>query len=162
MPSCAAGSAMMPKIDFAVAQPLQQGFGLVLVQHETQVGQRLAKLRHHPRQQIGADRGNQRHLELAGERIGIVAGERDDFLAFTQHAARAHHHLLAHLGELHVLRLALHQFDAEILLELLHLGRQGWLAHEGTLGRLAEMAGIGERHQILQILEIHAVPFAHR
>ena len=95
------------------------------------------------------------NLQLAGERIGIAARQRDDFIAFIQHAPRAHHDLLAHLGELHVLRLALHQFDAQILLQLLQLRRQGRLADEGALRRLAEMAGIGECHQIFEILEIH-------
>ena len=130
---------------------------MVLVQHELQVGQRLAKFRHHSRQQIGPDRGDQGHLELAGERIGVVAGESDDFVALIQHAAGAHHDFSADLGELYILRLALDQFDSEVVLELLELGRQSGLAHEGTLGRLAEMARIGQRHQIFEVLEIHSM-----
>jgi hypothetical protein len=117
--------------------------------------QRLAQLLHDPRQQIGADGGDQAQFEFAGERIGVVARQRDDFIALVQHAARAHHDLFTHFGELNVLRLALHQFDAQIVLELLELRREGGLADEGALGGLAKMPGIGQRHQVFQVLEIH-------
>jgi len=88
-------------------------------------------------------------------RLGAVASQGDDLLALAQHAPRAHHDFLAHVGELHVVRLALHQLHAQVFLELLQLGRQRRLAHEGALGGLAEMPGVGQCHQILEILEIH-------
>ena len=46
-------------------------------------------------------------------------------------------------------------FDSEVVLELPDLSRQRRLADEGALRRPAEMAGIGERHQVLQVPEIH-------
>jgi len=137
MPSC------------SVAQALEQRFGLVLVQHEAQVRQCLAKLGHDPGQQVRPNGGNQRQLEFAGKGIRIVAPESDDFLALVQHAACAYHDLLADFRELHVLRLALDQLDAEVVLELFELRGQGGLTHEGALGCLAEVAGIGQRHQVL-------------
>jgi len=94
---------------------------------------------------------------FAAERIGVAAGERDDFITLVEHAPCADHHLLAHFGELYVLRLALDQLHAQILFEFLQLCGQGRLAHECPLGRLAEMPGIGQRHQVLQILEIHTL-----
>jgi hypothetical protein len=127
----------------------------MLVQHEFQVGHRLADLLHHPGQEIRPDGRDQRDLELAAERIGVVAGERDDLVALVEHAPRAHHDLPAHVGELHVLRLALDQFHAEVVLQLLELRGQGRLAHERALGSPAEMPRVRERHQIFEVLEIH-------
>jgi hypothetical protein len=63
--------------------------------------------------------------------------------------------LPADLGELYVLRLPLDQFDPEVFLQLLQLRGQGGLADEGALGGPAEVAGVGQSHQVLQILEIH-------
>jgi hypothetical protein len=149
------GQRQNPQVDFAVAQPLQQRFRLVFVQHETQGRQRFAKFQHHARQQVRSNRGDQGHPELARERIGVVARHGDDLVAVVQHAACPHHDLPADLRELHVLRLALDQLDAEVVLEFLDLGGQRGLTHEGALGGLAEMSGVGEGHQILEILEIH-------
>ncbi len=130
-------------------------FGLVLVEHEAELRQGLADLLHHAGQQVRPDGGNQADLEFAGKRIGVVAGERNDLVALIEHAPRTHHDLLADLGELHVLRLALDQFDAEIFLELLELCGEGRLTHERALRGPAEMAGIRQRHQVFQVLEIH-------
>jgi len=115
----------------------------------------LANLRHDARQQIRSDGGDEPHFQFPGERIGVAARQRDDFVALIQHAARANHDLPAHLGKLYVLRLSLHQFDAEIFLELLQLSGQSRLADERSLRRLAEMTGVGQRHQIFEVLEIH-------
>ena len=147
-----------PEVDLTVLEPLQQLLGLVLVEHETQVRQRLAEFLHDARQQIRAYGRNERDLQLAGQRIGVVAREREDLVAFAQHVPRACHDLLADLRELDVLRMALDQLYAQILLELLELCRQRRLAHERALCRAAEMTGIGQRNQVLEVLEIH--PFA--
>ena len=45
-------------------------------------------------------------------------------------------------------RVALDQLDAELLLELLDLGRQRRLAHEAGLGGPAEVAVVGDGHQV--------------
>src|SRR5208283_4603920 len=127
----------------------------MLVQHQAQVRYGLADLLHDARQQVGTDGGYQGHLELAGKRVLVVAGERDDFVSLVQHVARTNHDLLAHLRELDVLRLALDQLHAEVLLQFLELRGQRRLADEAAFGRAAEMPGVRERHQILQIPEIH-------
>ena len=117
-------------VDLPVAQPLEQLFGLMFVEHQPEMRQRLANLLHDPRQQIGAYGGNQSHFKLAGERIGVVAREGDDFVAFVEHAARAHHHLPADLRELHVLRLPLDQFDAQEFFSFFSWAdRVGWLTN---------------------------------
>jgi hypothetical protein len=129
---------------------------LVFVKHQPELRHGFTDLRHDAGQQIRPDRRDEPDLELACERIGIAAGQRDDFIAFVQHAPRSHHDLLADLGELHVLRLAFHQFDAQVLFQFLQLRRQSRLAYERALGRLAEMTGVGQRHQISEILEIYS------
>ena len=102
--------------------------------------------------------GIKRDLQLAGEGIGVVAREREDLVALAQHAPRTSHDLLAHLRELDVFRMALDQLHPQILLQLLELRGQRRLAHERALCRAAEMTGIGQRNQVLEVLEIH--PFA--
>ena len=82
------------------------------------------------------------------------AGERHHFLASLEDAPRASHDLLAGIRERDVVRLPLDQLHAEILLELLELRRQRRLAHEAPLGSPSEMAAIGHRHQITQVLEL--------
>jgi hypothetical protein len=150
------GQGEDPEVDLALLEPLQQVLGLVLVEHETQLRQRLAQLLHDARQQIRADGGYESHFQLAGKRVGVVACERDDLVALAQHVPRARDDLLAHLRELDVFRMTLHQLHAEILLELLQLRGQRRLAHERAFCRAPEMTGIGQRHQVLEVLEIHS------
>ncbi len=88
----------------------------------------------------------------------LLRRQCDDLVAFVQHASGAHNHLFADFGELHVPRLTLHQLDAEILLELFELRGQRGLAHERAFRRPAEMPGVGERHQVFEILfRIHTI-----
>ena len=44
--------------------------------------------------------------------------------------------------------------DAQVLLQLLELRREGGLADEAALGRTAEMAAIGHGHQVTQVFEL--------
>jgi hypothetical protein len=53
--------------------------------------------------------------------------------------------LLAHFGELHILRLAFDQLDAEVFLELLELRGEGRLTHESSVRGLPEVPGIRQR-----------------
>jgi len=54
-------------------------------------------------------------------------------------------------GEHDLARGTFHQRQPQLVLELADLGGQGGLADEAGGGRLAEMAVVGQRHQILQI-----------
>jgi len=85
-------------VDLAVVQPFEQRFGLVLVEHESKLRQRLADLLHDPGQEIRADGGDQGQLQPACQRVLVAAGQCDDLVAFVQHAAGAHHHLFADFG----------------------------------------------------------------
>ena len=62
---------------------------------------------------------------------------------------------LARVGQQHLPRVAFDQLDAELLLQLLDLGRQRRLAHEAGLGGLAEVAVLGHRDEILQVAQVH-------
>ena len=46
--------------------------------------------------------------------------------------------------------------DAEVLLELAHLRGQRRLTHEAALRRLAEMALVGQGHEVAKIPQVHA------
>ena len=57
---------------------------------------------------------------------------------------------------------ALDQLDAELLLQLLDLGRQRRLADEARLGGPAEVAVVGHGDQVLEIAQVHRRPPARR
>src|SRR4051812_31095939 len=83
----------------------------------------------------------------------MALGELDDLLAGFQDAARPLDDLLAGRGERHALRRAFDELDAEIFLELLELRRERGLAHESASGRAPEVARVGDRHEVTQVLE---------
>ena len=97
--------------------------------------------------------GSSASLSLPGERIAVALGELDDFLARFEDAARPRDDLFAGGGQRHALGRALDELHAEIVLELLELRRQGRLAHEAALGRTPEVARVGDRDQVTQVLE---------
>src|SRR5207248_3435088 len=69
-------------------------------------------------------------------------------------APRARHDLLPGRGEGHVVGRALDQLQAERLLELLQLRREGRLADEAARGGPPEMAQVRHGHEIAQVLEL--------
>src|SRR4029077_1577620 len=64
------------------------------------------------------------------------------------------HDLLPGRGERHVVRCALDELQAERLLELLQLRREGRLADEAARGGPPEVAQLRHRHEIAQVLEL--------
>src|SRR5882672_2103551 len=136
----------------------------MLVQEELQSWQRATDARRHSRQQVRPNGGNEGHLERACEGIAVVARDIDDRVAVLEHPPRARHHLFAGFGQRYALWLALDESDTKVLLQLAQLCTQGRLADEAALRSLAEVALIGERHQIAQVLEFeiaHAPNIRH-
>ena len=137
------------------AQFLEQRLRLILVQHQFELRQLLAQPARDERQQIRADRRNQRDLEFARQRIVLVARQRNDLIAFLQDAPRERQDLRADLGERDAAGLALDQLHAQIVLELLDLRRQRRLADERALGGLAEVPRVGQRDEVAQVAQVH-------
>src|ERR1700720_907771 len=127
--------------------------GLVLVQAQLQARQALADRGRDARQQIRADGRQQRHPQLAGERIALAARERDDLVARLEDAPRARPDLFPGRGERDVVGRPLDELHPESLLELFQLRRQRRLADEAARGRTAEVTVVGHRHQVAQVLE---------
>src|SRR5579864_1780021 len=84
----------------------------------------------------------------------MSAGKRYHLVRSFEDATCTSDDLLACLGQGQVLRLALDQLHAQVVLELLYLGRKRRLAHETAFGGAPEVAGIGDRHQIAQVFEL--------
>ena len=61
----------------------------------------------------------------------------------------------AGVGQAHEPGRPLDQFHAELGLELLELDGQRRLGDEARLGGTTEVAVIGDRHQVLQVAEVH-------
>ena len=141
-------------VDVAGLQVIEHRTGLVFVQQQFDARQLLADARRHQRQQVRTDGGQQRHAQAAGQRIALQCGQRDDLVAGLDDAARARDHLGAGLGQRDAPRVAFHQLHAEVVLELLQLRRQRGLADEAARRRLAEMARVGHRHEVAQVLEL--------
>ncbi len=62
--------------------------------------------------------------------------------------------LLAGVGQGNPPRLTLDELYAQVLLQLLQLGGERGLAHEAALGRAAEVARVGDRDEIPEILQL--------
>ena len=84
----------------------------------------------------------------------MALGELDDLFAGFDDAPRAFDDFLARGGERHALRRALDELHAEIFLELLELRGECRLADEAALRRAPEVAGVGDRDEVAQVLEL--------
>jgi hypothetical protein len=93
------------------------------------------------------------HAQLAGQRLALGSGEVGQLLALAQDAQRLVGNLLAERREADDPPRALDQGDAEQRLQLPQARRQGRLRDEAGLGRLAEVAVLPKRDQILQLLQ---------
>jgi len=142
-------------VELALAQQAQQQLGFFLGQQQFELGETFAQARHHVRQQVGRERGE--NAQAHGARFGIARAPRDaaDLLDLVQHLARALRDFHADLGQQHAPRRALDQGDAQLVLDLLDLRGQGRLADEAGLGRASEMLVFGESHEIAKIAKVH-------
>src|SRR5690606_17609173 len=90
-------------------------------------------------------------LRILGASRGLA-----HLLDLAQHAPRALGHLVADRRQHHLAWRAFHQRHAQFLLQLADLRRQRRLADEAGRGRAAEVAMVGQRHQVLEVAEVHA------
>jgi hypothetical protein len=77
-------------------------------------------------------------------------------LGLGEEHAGSGHDLLAGGREQDVARAPLDQLDAELGFQLLQLRRQRGLADEARLGRLAEVAVVGDGDEVLEVAEVQA------
>ena len=141
-------------IELPAVQLLEHRRGLVLVQAQLQARQAPADRGCDLRQQVRADGRQQRHPQLAGERIALAARQRDDLVARLQDAPRARHDLFPGRGKRDVVGCPFDELHPEGLLEFFQLRRQRRLADEAARGRAAEVPVIGHGHQVAQVLEL--------
>ena len=142
-------------VEPALAQLAQDHFGLLFDQQQFQLWETLADPRHHVRQQIRPQRGEDAQPHCAGFRVLAATRGFLHFLDIGDDAPRAFGGVAAGGGQHHPARRAFDQRHAEFILELLDLGRQRRLADEAGCGGAAEMFVVGERNQVLQIAQIH-------
>ena len=146
-------------VEPAAVQLVEQRVGLVLDEQHLEVGEPGPQRRHDVGQQVRPERREQcRGGSSPTAASRALGGDRPDPLGLVEHHARRLDHLAAGLGEHHVARAALDQLDAELLLQLLQLRRQGRLADEARLGGPAEVAVVGHRHEVAQVSQVHRSP----
>lgn len=92
-------------IEAAFAEPAQDFLGLLLEQQQLQARPARMDARHHVRQQVGAERGEQADAQAAGFRIPGAAGDLPDLVGLTQDGSGAFDHLAADFGQQHLARL---------------------------------------------------------
>ncbi len=148
------GEREYAQVELAGAQLREQRDGLRLEQAEFEPRQRFAQLGRDPRQQVRPDGRYHREAQLAGKRIAMRARDLHHLVARVDDEPRTGHDLGPGIGERHALRLTLDELQPEGFLELAQLRRERWLAHEATLGRLAEMLQVGHRHEVAQVLQL--------
>lgn len=142
-----------PHIDVTGMQAFEHGRGLVLIEHELQARQGFVQARGDPGQEVGADGRQKGDAQTAGERVSVGASDLHHLVARLDDAPCARHDLCASRCQQRLPGLTLDEHDAEVLLELAQLRRQGRLADEAALGGLAEVPGIGDGDEIAQVLE---------
>src|SRR5690606_18081321 len=144
------------RVQAAVAQPLQQGVGLVLHQQELEPGEALAQARQTGRQRGGADGREQAEPDGAGFGILAAAGDLRQLVHVGQDLAGALDDLAPDRGQHDLARGALEQRHPEFLLQLPDLRRQRRLADEAGLGRPAEVAVLGQGDEVAEVAQVHA------
>ncbi len=142
-------------VQFARLQhPVEVGGGVFL--HVQWHFRRAAPQRpHQVRQKVRRDRVDDAQAQHALERVAPLARHRFYAVGLFQRTTRLRHDLLARLGEEHAALAAFKQGDAELLLEVLHGGREAGLADVAALGRLAEMPHLGDGNHVPEFSEGH-------
>ena len=143
-------------VERAFAQALQQHVALFLDQQQFQLRETLADARHHVRQQVGTERGEDAEAHGAG--LGIAAAARDfaQLVDLGDDPPRAFDDFAAHRRQHHLARRAFDQRHAEFVFQFPDLRRQRRLADEAGVRGLAEMAVVGERDEVFQVAQVHA------
>ncbi len=100
-----------------------------------------------------------RNRPASGSRCARARG--DNLFARLQYPPGARDDLLARFRQRHVLGLALDELHPQIVFQFLQLRGQGGLADKAFLGGPPEMARVGHRNQVTQILQLDIDALAH-
>ena len=141
------------RVERAADELVGQDAGLRLAHLHPQIRKALLQDGEDFRQHIGRKRRDHAEPQPPGEQASAVARELGQVARGSEHALGAPRHLRAGVGQDHLARAPLDQFDAEVLLELADLHRQRRLRHRTGLRGLAEVPVLGERGQISQLLQ---------
>ena len=112
----------------------------------------LAERRGQPRHH-GERRRDRRDADVAGQPVPRGAHLLAHGAGVADDAARPFEHLLALRRQPLEARAALHQHDAELVLQLLDRRRQRRLGDAALLGRAAEMLLLGQRDEEFQLVD---------
>jgi hypothetical protein len=140
-------------IELAALEIVAGGLAGLLAQEQPELRIIGTQPREQAGQQEGGDGGNHAHAQLARQRLAGGPGHVGQLLGLAQHLACLQRDLRAERGEAHDAAGPLHQSDADQRLELANAGGHGGLGDETGIRGPAEMAGILERHQILELLQ---------
>src|SRR5262249_51073957 len=123
----------------------------VVEQIKLEPGIGATQIRQHPRQQEWANSGDRAHSQRAAKRLLRSAGGTRKLLEIHDGLAGTLERGEAKRGQDDVALGAVAQRRLEHVLELLDAGAQGRLGHAAGLGSAAELAMVGERHQVAQM-----------
>ena len=149
------GGGQQGRVQVMPLQAGQQGFGQLLRQDQAQL--RILALEGHQQQgdEVGAEGGDGADAQGAVQRVLMGAGDPLDGLHLLLQQAGMVKDGLADGGDLDRAVGALEQDHPQFLLQFLDLAAQGRLADEAVLGGLAEVAGIGNGQDVLDVAQIH-------
>src|SRR5690606_21998413 len=143
------------RVQLALAQARQQLVALLLHQRQFQVREALEHARHHVRQQVRRQGGEDAQPHRARFRVLAAACRFLHLLDLGDDAAGAFGGLAPGGREHHLARRAFHQRHAQLVLQLADLGGQGRLADVAGRGRAAEVLVIGQGHQVFEVAQVH-------
>jgi hypothetical protein len=126
-----------------------------LQQADLDLGMAALPVAQHRRQDSQRDRAGDRHLQLSHLQLQRPAHHPARALCVGERRLRLNEQLVAGGGQAHTARQALQQRAAQLGLERADLLGQRGLGDEQPLRRLGEGAELGDRHEVLQLAEVH-------
>ena len=151
------GQGQQRGVDPVGPEPFEEMLGQILVDHEPKVGISAFERQQQPRQQIGAEGGDDAEIERPGQRGRPASRQRDDRIRLREHPPRSGDDPLAGRRDVEPPVRTLEERHPQRLLELPELRAEGRLADVAGLRRAAEVAEIGEGDEIAELPEGHAV-----
>ena len=142
-------------VELTGAQPFVHHGALLLDEQQLEVGEALVQGGHDVGQQVGRQGGEQPEAKRARLGVGGPAGDVADVVGLAQHHPGTFHDRLADVGQHDLPGAALDQLHAELVLQLLQLGRQRRLADEARLGGATEVAVVRNGDQVPEVLQVH-------
>ncbi len=148
-------AAQGQRIQASLAQLVHQLVAFFFDQQQFQAREALADARHHMRQQIRRQGGEDAQPHRACFRVLAAPCGFLHLFHLGHDAARAHGGLAAGRGQHHLARGALHQRHTQLVLEFLDLGGQCRLTDKTRRRGAAEMLVVSQGYQIFQVTQIH-------